>query len=348
MVQVDTLSVRSDTLAGGADHGSVQDSLAQNAGHHGFSVWRIAQQMGECTPQQLDSAIQAHLPQRERVRSDRPDTLSIPGLPGHKPYESPDTLVSYEEGFFKHNPLLHTELPYRSMGRSAVSVPYLLSRDDLVTTSLLLCFIILVYVVNRTRRQLAQQTKDFFFAPKEHNGLFAAETSIENRSRLFILFQLCLMGGLLAFAYAQYSLDFFLGQISPRMLLCIYVASFVVYFVMKRLLTSFVNWIFFPKSQQKLWSDSSSYLISVESLVFFPFALIFVYFNLPFEKSIWIFLILLLIIKIMYAFKTLKIFFPKSYGIFHLFAYLCALELMPMLALWRSLVFITDSLIVKY
>ncbi len=348
MVQVDTLSVRSDTLAGGADHGSVQDSLAQNTGHHGFSVWRIAQQMGECTPQQLDSAIQAHLPQRERVRSDRPDTLSIPGLPGHKPYESPDTLVSYEEGFFKHNPLLHTELPYRSMGRSAVSVPYLLSRDDLVTTSLLLCFIILVYVVNRTRRQLAQQTKDFFFAPKEHNGLFAAETSIENRSRLFILFQLCLMGGLLAFAYAQYSLDFFLGQISPRMLLCIYVASFVVYFVMKRLLTSFVNWIFFPKSQQKLWSDSSSYLISVESLVFFPFALIFVYFNLPFEKSIWIFLILLLIIKIMYAFKTLTIFFPKSYGIFHLFAYLCALELMPMLALWRSLVFITDSLIVKY
>ena len=348
MIQSDTLSVRPDTLAGGSGHSSGQDSLAQDAGYHGFSVWRIAQQMGDCTPQQLDSAIQARLPQRERVRSDRPDTLSIPGLPGHKPYESPDTLVSYEEGFFKNNPMLHTELPYRGMGRSAVSVPYMLSRDDLVTSSLLLCFLILVYVINKTRRQLIQQTKDFFFAPKEHNGLFAVETSIESRARLFVIFQLCLMGGLLVFAYAQYRLDFFLGQLPPRLLLGIYVGSFVVYFVLKRILNSFINWIFFPKSQQKLWNDSNSYLISVESLVFFPFALIFVYFNLPFEKSIWMFLILLLIIKILYAFKTLTIFFPKSYGLFHLFAYLCALELMPLLALWKLLAIVTENLVVKY
>ena len=259
-----------------------------------------------------------------------------------------DYLVSYGAGYFKDNAMLHPEVPHHNVGRSAVPISYLLSRDDLVTGSLLLCFLILVYVVNKTRRQLTQQTKDFFSTPKERTGLFAVETTIESRSRLFIIFQLCLMGGLLVFTYAQYSLDIFLGQISPRLLLGLYVCCFVAYFVVKRILNAFVNWIFFPKSQQKLWNDSYSYLFSVESLLLFPFALIFVYFNLPFEKGIWMFLFILIIIKILLTFKTLKIFFPKSYGLFHLFAYLCALELMPMLALWKVLAFITDNLIVKY
>ena len=350
MWQTDSLTARvaEQGTAGSPSAGVSQDTLHGSSAQRGFSVWRIAQNMGDCTPQQLDSAIQAQLPQRERVRSERPDTLSLPGLPGRKPYEAEDRIVNFEEGFFKGNPVLHPELPYRSQGRSAVPIPYMLSHDDLVTSSLLLCFLILVYVINKTRRQLAQQTKNFFFIPKENSGLFAVETAIESRARLFIVFQLCLMGGLLSFTYAQYSLDLFLGQVSPRILLCIYIGSFMAYFILKRIMNAFVNWIFFPKSQQKLWNDSYSYLIFVESLAFFPLALIFVYFNLPFEKGIWMFLFLLLIVKMLLAFKTLRIFFPKSYGLFHLFAYLCALELMPMFALWRLLAFITDSLIVKY
>lgn len=275
-----------------------------------------------------------------------PDTLAALGTSAQLADVS--RLVDFDEGYFKDNAMLHPEVPHRNVGHSAVPMPYLLSHDDLVTGSLLLCFLILVYVLNKTRRQLTQQTKDFFSAPKERTGLFAVETTIESRSRLFITFQLCLMGGLLVFAYAQYSLDIFLGQISPRLLLGLYVCCFIAYFVAKRILSAFVNWIFFPKSQQKLWDDSYSYLVSVESLLLFPFALIFVYFNLPFEKGIWMFLFIILITKILLTFKTLKIFFPKCYGLFHLFAYLCALELMPMLALWKSLAYITDILIVKY
>ena len=354
MLQSDSLQIMPDSATA---HVAVADSLphtsqgGDSVGYHGFSVWRIAQQLaqrGEYTPQQLDSAVQANLPVREKVRSTRPDTLSLPGLPGRKPYEALKQMGRLDDGFFKDSPMYHPELPYRSQGESAVPLPYMLWRDDWVTGSLLLCLVILVLTINKVRQQLRQQTKDFFFSPKESKGLFAVETSIESRARLFMTFQLCLLGGVMMFAYSQYELDFFLGQLSPRWLLSIYVLSFIVFFILKKAMSAFVNWIFFPKSQQKIWNDNYSYLISVESILFFPLALTFVYFRLPFEKAALIFLFILLIIKILLAFKTYKIFFSKSYGLFHLFAYLCALEIMPLLALWKLLAMVTESLIVKY
>lgn len=316
--------------------------------HHGFSVWRIAQRMQGCTPQQLDSVIQAHLPKRERFLSDRPDTLSIPGLPGHQAYEIEALSKVYEETFFKDNSMLHPELKVTSQGHSAVPVPYALWRDDWVTSALLVCFIILVYVVNRTRRQLVQQAKDFFFAPHERQGLFAVETAIETHASLFMVLQLSLMGGLMAFAYAQYTLDLFLGQISPYQLLVLYVGCFLAYFAVKRIMAGFVHWVFFEKNQQKQWSDSYNFLITVESILFFPLALIFVYFNISILQAALVFGILLVIFKILLMYKCYAIFFQKFYCLFHLFAYLCALELMPMLALFKSLLIVTDSLIIKF
>lgn len=313
-----------------------------------FSPLQIARQMEGCTPQQLDSAIQANLPQRERFLSNRPDTLCIPGLPGRRLYEDEGRILNFNEGFFNGNPILHPELPFRSMWCDTVPIPYRLSQDDIVTGGLLLGFFILICIVNQARRQLVQQTKDFFFAPKERSGPFDKETSIEIYSRFSAVFLLCLTGGLMAFTYVRSHFDLFLDLQSIALMLGIYIGCFVLYFIVKRVLNRFINWIFFPKSQQKLWTDSCSYLISVESILFFPLVLTFVYLDFSFEQGMWMFLVVLFAAKLLLAFKALKIFFPKSYGLFHLFAYLCALELMPILALWKSLAFITNSLMVKY
>ena len=251
-------------------------------------------------------------------------------------------------GYFSDNPELHMELPYRTWGESATPLPYQLWRDDLVTGSLILCMAMLVYAFNKTRKQLIQQTKNLLSAPREHTGLFAVETGYEVQARILIILILSLLGGLAMFAYAQYRFRTQLEQLSPHWLLGIYVTSFAVMLFAKRILTSFVNWIFFPKSQQKLWSDNISYLISIETIFFFPLLLTFVYFDLSFVKTIWIFLFILLIFKFILSFKVYYIFFAKKHGIFHLFAYLCALELMPLLALWKLLALVTEGLIVKY
>ena len=251
-------------------------------------------------------------------------------------------------GFFSDNNLLHTELPYRTWGESAEPLPYQLWRDDVVSFSLIICMAILVFAFNKTRKQLRQQTKDFFAAPREHTGLFAIETGYEVQARILIIFIMSFMGGLAMFSYAQYRFHTFLDQLSPHWLLGTYIVSCMVMLFTKQIITNFINWIFFPKSQQKLWHDSASYLIFVEALHFFPLLLTFIYFHLPFAKTIWIFLFILLIFKIILSFKAYSIFFSKKHGIFHLFAYLCALELMPLLALWKLLAIVTENLVVKY
>ena len=264
---------------------------------------------------------------------------------------STDTLMEKAElysGFFSDNPFIHNELPNRLFGITANPLPYDLWRDDLVGITLVLCTILLIYAFNNTRLQLKQQTRDFMAQPREHSGLFAVETSIESQSRMLMVVVLSVMGAVAMMAYSQGRFNISQHIISPHLLLSIYFVSFLLMFIVRRVTTNYVNWIFFPKSQQKIWKDTTSYLISIEALAFYPFLLIFVYFGLPFEKSITIFLFILLIIKILLTFKTFRIFFPKSYCLFHLFAYLCALEIMPLLALWKLLAIVTEILIVKY
>lgn len=251
-------------------------------------------------------------------------------------------------GFFSGNPMLHTELPYQSQYLSAIPLPYRLCRDDMVSGSLLLCLFMLVYIVKKKHQQLVQQMRDFFYSPRERTGLPAVETGTEARSRLFTVCLLSLIGGLFMFIYTQQDLHIMLGEMSSRQLLAIYVGSLLLFFAVRHMMSRFVNWIFFPKSLQKQWNENYFLLFSVESLLLFPLLLASVYFILPFEKLICFFLFILLIIKILLTFKTYNIFFHKSYCQFHLFAYLCALEIMPLLALWKALAIVTESLIVKY
>jgi len=316
----------------------------------GTLAWRITQNMKGCSPQQIDSVIQIHIPQRKQQRSTRPDTLEIPGLKGKKPYVmTTDDLESvYTLGYFKDNPLLHPELRVTHHGRSAVPVPYMLWRDDWVASVLLFSFVLLIYVVGQLKHQFVQQAKNFFFPVKNRPTLFAEETSFESHAVFFMIFLLSLLGGLLSFVYAQYTLNLFLSQVSPYLLLFIYTGCFLSYFILKQILSSFVNWVFFEKHQQEQWKESSNFLISIECVLIFPLALVFVYFNISVIHTIIILGIILLFAKILLVYKCYSLFFPKIYGLFHLFAYLCALELVPLLALWKSLTFITENLIIKY
>ncbi|MCF0198992.1 MAG: DUF4271 domain-containing protein [Bacteroidaceae bacterium] len=316
---------------------------------HHFSVWRIVQQMQGCTPQQIDSVIQANMPKREIRWSTRPDTLEIPGLHGTRPENMLREMPRpHEMSFFLGKPYWHPELPASQHGRTADPLPYTLRRDDWVTGALLLCLLILVYVIRKTWNQTKLHAKQFFYPPKLRTGPQAEQTSFEANAVYFMLFQLSLLGGLLVFAHSQTTLHLFLGQVSPYYLLGIYVGSFGLYFLVKRVLVGLVNWVFFEKTKQKLYDEACSFLVSVESVLAFPVVLAFVYFDLPFFQVALVLGILLIFAKILLLFKCYSILFGKSYCIFHLFAYLCTLEILPLIALWKALLFVTDYLIIKY
>lgn len=61
-------------------------SAVSHKGKLPFNAARIIDALpADATPAQQDSAIQANLPERVRIRSTRPDTLEIPGIPAKNP-----------------------------------------------------------------------------------------------------------------------------------------------------------------------------------------------------------------------------------------------------------------------
>lgn len=277
------------------------------------------------------------------------DTMGIIGLEGHEPQvDAPNLLAKpYELGFFNEDSLLHPELMGGQHGFAADPRPYTLGTDDYVTGSLLLCFLLMVYLFNKTRKQFLQQTHDFFLAPRDRKGLSAVTTTIEAHSALFIVLQLCVLGSILCYFFIGSTLNLTMCTVSPQMLMLMYCGCFLAYFTVKRILYSFVNWVYFEKIQQKQWKDSHSFLITVEAAVFLPLVLISVFLDADVIKMAWISVIFLVIHKILMLYKSYKIFFPKIHCIFHLFTYLCTLEMIPMLILGHFILLITDNLIIK-
>lgn len=342
-----TLPTESETMETG-EHSTAGDSL-----HHApaFSVQRILSMLpADATPAQQDSAIQANLPpQRQRFLSTRPDTLEIPGLPARTTCPIAPTLLqeTRQHSFFAGDPMYHPEVAYPTMGMYADPLPYRLWRDDWVTGLVLLCFIMLVYIYNQTRRFFHQQKSDFFVSPREREGLFAEKTSIETHASTALFLLLSLIGGLVCYGYSQYTWDLSLGQLDPHYLLGIYAGGFLLYFLLKMVLEKFINWVFFDRFQRRAWNESNSYLIFAESILLFPAIVVSVYVHIPPQYVPWIVLSLLLLVKLLQLYKCYSIFFPKMYGALHLIVYFCTLELMPMMALWYFLESITDRLIIK-
>jgi hypothetical protein len=249
--------------------------------------------------------------------------------------------------FFQGGPL-HPEVKVGQTGFMGTPRAYQLWRDEWVVLFVLVCFLLLALIQKRLRKQLSSEAKEFFFPSKNITRKDKCDRSFEQLMPLLLAFILSIMAGLGVFMYTQKELDLFLGQVSPYMLIVIYIGIWILYFVFKNLLAAFVNWIFFDKSKRELWRKSFFFLFTAESLLFFLVISSTIFLNLPLAIPLWIILAVGLLIKILHLYKTFLIFFPKFYGTLHLIVYFCTLEIMPLVAVFEVLIRVTDELIVKF
>ncbi len=264
------------------------------------------------------------------------DTLSVDTL-------SADTLSLANDSM----PALQTEVMSGAHGFSAEPAPYQLWRDDWVTGTLLVAFIIIVFLINHSRQQFLLQAKNFLYTPTNAETPFAKDITFDSKAVLFMTLLLSLLGGFITYVYTQCNFDLSLCSLSPYILLFVFTGCFLLYFLVKAALYRFVDWVFFTKTQHKLWLSAYSFVISLECLLFFPTVLIFVYFNLTIQQVLLSLFVLLVLMKLLLAYKCFSIFFPYFYCLFHFFSYLCALEVVPLMALWHSIAVLTGYLITK-
>lgn len=254
----------------------------------------------------------------------------------------------YEDmGFFQGDSLMHPEVEVRQTGVCGVPRAYQLWRDDWVVLFVLMCFVLLAVVQKRIRKQLFAEAKEFFFPTKNSSKKEKRDSNFEQLIHLPMALILSIIGGLGVYMYTQKQLHLFLGQVSPYVLIGIYIGIWMLYFITKNLLSAFVNWIFFDKTRRKMWQKSYLFLFFVETSLFFFVTISIIFLNLSSGVLLWIILTIGLVIKFLHLYKTFLIFFPKIYGTLHLIVYFCTLEIMPLLAVFKILIRVTDELIVK-
>ena len=230
-----------------------------------------------------------------------------------------------------------------AFGMNAQRLPFALHRNDGVTAVLLCCFVLTMMIIRNRQRKLGQQLRNFFtpthkavVQPNEIEGL--------EPTHLFLGLQLSLLVALLFYSYAQACLPLHAITFNHLILLGVYALVTFLMLVAKQCLYSFVHSVFFTSSQRRQWYRDASLLFAIESLLLFPLALLSVYFDLPYQTAGLLLLFLLLFVKILFLFKCFDAFFAKFYGVLHLFAYLCALEIAPIVLLWTILVELTHTL----
>ena len=152
---------------------------------------------------------------------------------------------------------VHTEAP---TGIPGIPISYSPRTDDIVALILLACFFLSSIALAHGKRFLTQQVKDFVLH-RDRTSIFDSSTAADVRYLLVLVVQTCVLSGIVFFNYFHDTNPQLMEQVSPILLLGIYIGFCVIYFVFKWLLYMFFGWIFIDKNKRNTWLESYSTLI---------------------------------------------------------------------------------------
>ncbi len=231
---------------------------------------------------------------------------------------------------------------YDPKGLPGKPVAYCFREDNGITAALLLSFFLMVPVITRSWQYLADYCKDFFQV-KERENLFTDRTDSQLSLRFLPVMQVALLAGIFVIVYAYENMPQTLAEISPTVVLCGGTLAAAVFCLGKIILYQLVNNIFFDERRTALWADTYLLSLLLLGILWLPVALIVVFFNADFYLFSLLLLATLFVVKILLLYRCSRIFFSYFLGYLHLILYFCTLEILPLLMVWRILVFISSN-----
>ena len=281
----------------------------------------------DATPAQQDSAIQAWLTPVEIHYSEQPDTLHLPGEDAPRDLTEVNIPVYYRENYFSKDTLYHEELGGGGYGVAGDPVPEILSNDNVITGLLILCFLFIAFTWSRISDFIVRQLKTFFYLQRADRDI--TETGNEMKFQFVFIGLTCLVYGLLYYLYVTaYIADTFTLS-SEYTILAIFIAVFLLYFTLRFVIYSGV------------------FLTAMEGAVLFPILLLLAYLHFsPVYAAIYCAFVLILV-KMLTFYKSYIIFFKQKRVFLQIFLYFCALEMVPLIALWGGLSVIVDIFKIK-
>lgn len=218
-----------------------------------------------------------------------------------------------------------------------------MASDNYIGSSLLICFCVIALLVAHAQQFLALSVKEFFNTRQREN-MFNNSTEGRVRGSFFFPLALSLSLGVLLLDYQQMHFPDVFDEVSPYLILGVNIGGCLLGYGVRTVLYAFVNIVFFDRDQNTKWMEAYGLLTIVASVVMVPLALLVVFYELDFSEWKILFSISVLFVEIFLIFKTYRVFFEGLLGILRIILYLCALEFLPLLCMWKSMVWVTQEL----
>ena len=300
----------------------------------------------DATPAQQDSAIQAWFQPGEIHYSEQPDTLHLPGHGVGHSVKDVSLPQYYRESYFSGDTLYHPELEAGRYGVAGDPVTYNMSNDSLIISAVLLCFVASMLAFAVSRNFIIRQIRSIIYPPKTEESTNA--TSTEIKALLLFSIQTAFLLSLLYFFYVRtYVADTFILS-DNYLLIAIYFATCLGYFILKPLAYTFANLPFFEGKKNGQWIISLLFLTAAEGILLYPAVLLLAYLNAAHEIISYYCLAVVILVKLLAFYKCYIIFFRQNALFLQIILYFCALEIVPLAALWGGLEVLTNALKINF
>ena len=300
----------------------------------------------DATPAQQDSAIQAWFQPGEIHYSSEPDTLHLPGHGKGRNLKDVNLPQYYRENFFSKDTLYHEELTGGRFGVAGDPIPYSISSDNVISSLLLGCFVITMLAFSAGRNFILHSIKNFFYIPKTESGRDV--TSGEIGALYFFLLQTALLSALLYFLYVRNFVADTFTLSDEYMVAGIIFGVMVGYFTIKMILYSVSNLTFFDSKKNGQWFRAFLFLTAMEGIALYPSTLLLSYFDVSTKFITYYVAITVIFVKILTFYKSFVIFFRQNGLFLQIILYFCALEIIPLFALWGGLEVMINSLKINF
>ncbi len=337
--------LQEDSLANGQEQAIELHAEQEAKAQHTYQV--LGRLPKNSTPAQQDSAIRATFKPKETRDIPTPDTMQLPGYVTGGKAAGTALPQYYRQNFFSTDTSLHKEVEAGRYGVAGDPVPYTLRSDNTITLLLLVCFVVSVVSFANHRHFFARQAKRFFRRPRPDDSE-ETFTSGEVSFQLFLVGQAGLLLSLFQFFYTQQTIGDTFILPSQLLLIAIFFGMWAGYFALRTLLYTIVNTVFFGTGKNREWLQALLFVTSLEGVALFPVVLVQVYFGLSLESVYICAVSILLLSKILAFYKCFSIFFRHRGGFLQIILYFCALEIVPLAALWGALIQVGNYLKINF
>ena len=198
--------------------------------------------------------------------------------------------------------------------------------------ALLFVFVAMLYGIVRSWSFLVRQAKSFFFVPRRVSQTI--DTSSEIRYQYVMMVAGSILLGMMVYFYRHIVLGYEEESGSQLPEIAVFAGISFVFLLLRLVLYSFVNWVFFSGEQGMRWRHTQLFLMSLLGVLLLPAVVAAVFFSISSEYLTLYCIFVLIFVELLTMYRCFVIFFKRSAFSLQIFLYFCALEFIPVVLLW--------------